>query len=395
MLIQGGGLNDVHGFRYAAIACGIRYPDRLDYCLIAADFPCTAAGMFTTNRVFAAPVRLCRERVGAPVSAILINATNANACTGDEGMETARILTADIAARLNCAPTAVLAASTGIIGRQLPREKMLAVHGDLVAALDPAAGPLLSRAIMTTDTRPKETAASFDTSRGRFTVAGTAKGAGMIAPNMATLLCFLVTDAPVAKPDLDRLFGECVADSLNAITIDGDMSTNDTALILSPADAPPLAGDDLKAFRTALGEVLWSLAEQLVGDGEGTTKVVAVEVSGARSGDDARRIARAVAQSLLVKTALYGNDPNWGRIACAAGYSGAEIIENRLSVTVGGIPLLDRGTPLDFDRGTLVASMKTNRFTIAIDAGLGSGAFCMLTTDLTEEYVKINAEYST
>lgn len=391
-----GGLEHINGFTFSAIECGIRYEGRLDYCLIVSDKECNAAGMFTTNRVSAAPVKLSRERIAGPVRAILINATNANACTGDRGMDAAAALTGDVAARIGAPAGSVLMASTGIIGRQLPLEKMMKSHQSLVAGLSREGGRLIPRAIMTTDTVPKEVCVSFETSAGEFRIAGTAKGSGMIAPNMATLLCFLVTDAPVGSGDLTRLFSKAIARTLNAITIDGDMSTNDTAIILSPRSGRPLAAaGDLANFEEALHAALKRIAEMLIDDGEGTTKRVTISVKRAKSDADAARIARSVAQSLLVKTAFFGNDPNWGRIAAAAGYSGAEVDETTLSVSFDGMPLLVNGAPADFDREALVAIMSTKTFEVTVDVGLGAASWSMLTTDITFDYVKINAEYST
>ncbi len=391
-----GGLENISGFAFSAIECGIRYEGRLDYCLIVSEKDCNAAGMFTTNRVSAAPVKLCRERITGPVRAILINATNANACTGDQGMDTAMALTGDIAGRIGAPAESVLMASTGIIGRQLPLDKMMKSHPALVAGLSPESGRLIPRAIMTTDTVPKQVCVSFETSAGEFRIAGTAKGSGMIAPNMATLLCFLVTDAPVGAGDLGALFSQTIGRTLNAITIDGDMSTNDTALILSPRSGAPLAAaGDLANFEEALHAVLLRISEMLIDDGEGTTKRVKISVVRARSGEDAARIARSVAQSLLVKTAFFGNDPNWGRIAAAAGYSGAEVDERKLGVSFNGMPLLVDGAPVDFDRDGLVAIISNRAFEVTVDVGLGSASWSMLTTDISVEYVKINAEYST
>ncbi len=396
MKIIEGGLEQVGGFSYSAVECGIRYEGRLDYCLIASENECNAAGTFTTNRVTAAPVRLCRERIGGPVKGILINATNANACTGDRGLAAAETLTSDIAARLGAARGSILMASTGIIGRQLPLEKMMAAHEGLVAGLSREGGRLIPRAIMTTDTFPKEVCASFETSAGEFRVAGTAKGSGMIAPDMATLLCFIVTDAPLKARDLRAAFREAVGSTLNAITIDGDMSTNDTALILSPRSKAPLRGrGDLARFREALHAVLSRLAEMLIDDGEGATKRVRITVTGAATDGDAARIARAVAESLLVKTAMFGNDPNWGRIAAAAGRSGAALEESRLRIAFGEVPLLVNGSPLDFDGERLAGILRGKSYEISIDLGLGKGSRSMLTTDISFDYVKINAEYST
>lgn len=390
-----GGLNNVRGFRYSAVEAGIRYANRPDLALIAAGGDCAASGVFTTNKICAAPVRLSRSRINNTVRAIVINATNANACTGDEGYANAEAVTAAAAKELGIPGDAVLNASTGIIGVQLPRDKMISAIPGLVSSLAPGKGDLVARAIMTTDTVPKEAAYRFSCGLGEFTVAGTGKGVGMIAPNMATLLVFLLTDAPVSKKDLDAAFSRCIDKSLNAITVDGDMSTNDTAVILSPASGKPLQGGDLDAFESALLAVLGDLAEQLVMDAEGATKLARVAVTGARSETDARKIARAVANSLLVKTALFGMDPNWGRIACAAGYSGADVEEKNLSIHFGDLCLLKKGVPQNPPREAMKQALSGREFTIRIDAGLGGGAFTYLTCDISYDYVKINAEYST
>jgi glutamate N-acetyltransferase/amino-acid N-acetyltransferase len=391
-----GGLENVPGYRFSAIECGIRYERRLDYCLIVSEQFCSASGVFTTNKIQAAPVRLSRSRIAGRVKAILINSTNANACTGDKGYLNSEQLTQDIAGRLGVPGSSVLMASTGIIGQQLPLEKMKKAHDALIAGLSPENGKLIPTAIMTTDTKPKHACVSFNTTRGEFRIAGTAKGAGMIAPNMATLLCFAVTDVPVRKPDLDAIFLRCIGRTLNAITIDGDMSTNDTAIILSPESDNPIAErSDLREFEEALGGLLSRLSDMLIADGEGATKSVRILVKNARTGTDASRIARAVAESLLVKTAFFGNDPNWGRIAAAAGYCGADVDESRLSIAFDNLPLLVNGTPTEIDRNQLVGIMRNNSFSVIVDIGLGKSGASMLTTDISIDYVKINAEYST
>jgi len=396
MKVLSGGLENVPGYTYSAVRCGIRYPDRLDYALIAADSDCNAAGVFTKNRVTAAPVKWSRKNIGNPVRAILVNATNANACTGDPGYENTELLTADIAKRLGVPSSAVLMASTGIIGHQLPVEKMLGSHAALTDSLSPDMGPLVPEAIMTTDTVQKKICVSFDTGMGEFRIAGTAKGAGMIAPDMATLLSFIVTDAPLRRDDLDSLFRKSVRRSFNAITIDGDMSTNDTAIILCPSRENPLQEEsDIAAFTEALDHVLMRLAEMLVLDAEGATRMVKVMVKGARSNEDAASIARSIAESLLVKTAIFGNDPNWGRVACAAGYSGADIDESLLSVYYGDIPLLLNGKPQPYENSSLSSVLSQQIYTITLDAGIGSGTWMIMTSDISHEYVRINAEYST
>jgi glutamate N-acetyltransferase/amino-acid N-acetyltransferase len=275
-------------------------------------------------------------------------------------------------------------------------EKMKKSLPSLVGGLSPGNGAILPKAIMTTDTFPKAVAASFTTSMGEFSVAGTAKGSGMIAPDMATLLCFILTDAPVGRKELDAIFRRCVRLTLNSITIDGDMSTNDTAIVLSPATEMALSSrEDLSAFEESLLFVLSKLADLLVRDAEGATKLITVNVKGAKSPEDARRAARSVAESLLVKTAMFGRDPNWGRIACAAGYSGAEVEEKSLSILFEDVLLLDMGTPASCDRRRLGEILSRREFTVTVDLGLGNHAFSFLTSDISYDYVKINAEYTT
>ncbi|MBN2403555.1 MAG: bifunctional glutamate N-acetyltransferase/amino-acid acetyltransferase ArgJ [Spirochaetes bacterium] len=395
MQILNGGLEQVPGYSFSAIECGIRKKDRLDFCAIVADTLCNAAGMFTTNKIFAAPVRLCRERVGSPVRAIIVNATNANACTGLEGYSDALNLTEAMAKALGAEKKSVLMASTGVIGHRLPVDKMLSAIPALARSLSHENGSLIPKAIMTTDTFPKSAAASFSTPLGEFKIAGTAKGSGMIAPNMATLLSFIITDCPVNKKSLDTIFKRCINNSFNSITIDGDMSTNDTALILSPASRLYIKKEDLADFEEALEYVLGELCRMLVMDAEGATKFVTVNVAGAKTDADARTAARAVAQSLLVKTAFFGKDPNWGRIACAAGYSGALVKEENLSIYIEDVALLQKGRPLEFDKKFMDSILSKREFSVFVDIGLGSSRAQFLTSDISYDYVKINAEYTT
>lgn len=391
-----GGLETVSGFKFSSISCGIRYENRLDYTIIASDVQCTAAAVFTKNKIYAAPVKICRERISRPVNAILINATNANACTGDEGYSNAAILTADIAAKLGTDNGSILMASTGIIGRQLPLEKMLKSHNLLLKGLAQNNGSSVAEAIMTTDTVPKARAAKFTCGNREYTIAGVAKGSGMIAPDMATLLSFIITDASVSKNDLDRIFKAAVDKTFNSITIDGDTSTNDTAIILSPVSDAPITGEkDLQEFTKALEFILSELAEMLMFDGEGVTKVVRVNVSGAADNREAVLIAKSVSNSLLVKTAIFGNDPNWGRIACAAGYSGAEVEERLLSIFIEDIALFSNGKTEDVDYSNLAEILNRKSYNINISVGIGKGEASILTSDLSYDYVRINAEYST
>ena len=395
MKILDGGLENVKNFSFSTIKCGIRYENRLDYALILSEKPCNSAGVFTTNRITAAPVKICRERINNEINAILINSTNANACTGDEGYNNTIKLTNDISEKTGISQNSILTASTGIIGRQLPVEKMLLSHSDLISNLHSSNGHAVAEAIMTTDTIPKEAAAGFDHQGKSYSVAGIAKGSGMIAPNMATLLSFIITDAPVAKTDMDLIFKKIVKKTFNAITIDGDTSTNDTAILLSPVSDVYLSGDPLKEFELSLEYVMNKLAELLIYDGEGATKSVRINVINASTDRDAELIAGAVSNSLLVKTAFFGNDPNWGRIACAAGYSGAKLEEEKLSIYINKTGLFVNGKPADVDSKGLEVILKQRNYTITIDAGLGDGEASMLTTDISYDYVKINATYST
>ncbi|HRX46357.1 MAG TPA: bifunctional glutamate N-acetyltransferase/amino-acid acetyltransferase ArgJ [Spirochaetota bacterium] len=391
-----GGLENVKGYKFSAIECGIRYTNKIDYSIIVSDTLSNASGVFTTNKISAAPVKICRERINNGIKAILINSTNANACTGDEGYQNTISLTTDIADRLKCSRDNILMASTGIIGRQLPSGKMMSAHDELLDSLSAENGATIAEAIMTTDTFPKQAAASFEIKGQEFCIAGVAKGSGMIAPNMATLLSFIITDAPVDKKILDTVFKKLIKKTFNAITIDGDMSTNDTAIILSPAAEKYYNSEpELSDFFKALEFVMTRLAELLIEDGEGATKGVKIYVKGAATDDDASLISRAVSESLLVKTAIFGNDPNWGRIACAAGYSGADIDEEKLSIYLDDKPLFLKGKPTDIDYSSLEESLKKRNYTIKIDIGLGTGESIMFTTDISYDYVKINAQYST
>lgn len=391
-----GGLETVPGYKFSSIKCGIRYDNRLDYSLIAVDNPSSAAGVFTQNRICAAPVKISKERISGPVRLILINATNANACTGDQGYNNALMLTGDIASKMNLPPESVLMASTGIIGRQLPLEKMMKSHDELISGLSQEMGKLIPAAIMTTDTFPKTSAYSFKVGGSEYRIAGTAKGSGMIAPDMATLLAFIVTDLPVPGPQLQNIFKETVDETFNAITIDGDTSTNDTAVILAPVSESQLVENSgLNEFRSALTAVLSDLSRLLVQDAEGGTKCVTIKVVNALNKTEAVIIARSIAQSLLVKTAIFGNDPNWGRIAAAAGYSGASVEEKSLTIKFNNLCLLDMGVPRDVEPDSLKNLMTRREYTVTVDIGLGDGSASMLTSDISYDYVKINAEYST
>lgn len=390
------GLASVSGYLFSAVKAEIRYKDRLDFSLIYSEQPCNAAAVFTTNKISAAPVNISKSRIDENIHAILINSTNANACTGEEGYNTANFLSNSLAGKLDIPGNSILLASTGIIGQQLPCKKMNNSIPELIDNLSVEKSKLMAESIMTTDTYPKETAYMFNTKQGNFYIAGIAKGSGMIAPNMATMLSFLITDAPIEKKYLNNTFKKFINRTFNAITIDGDMSTNDTAIILSPQKNNCLSEEsDLKNFETALFKVLEDLAKMLVKDGEGATKCVKINVINAKSEQDAQSAAKSVAESLLVKTALFGEDPNWGRIACAVGYSRAEFSMDELSIKFNDQEVFKNGMPTDFNLDDIINIIKDNEFEITINLNCGKHEWSFLTSDLSYEYVKINAEYST
>ncbi len=395
MKVLNGGLENVRGFSFSVRECGIKYENKLDLALIHSSTPCNASGLFTKNRIHAAPVKLCRERIGNRIHSILINSNNANAGTGQIGYQNTLMITDELAKQLDIVSESVLMASTGVIGVQLPVDKIMGEMPHLVKGLSAENARLVPIAIMTTDTRPKEFAVSFSSSMGDFNIGGIAKGSGMIAPDMATLLSFLITDVPIERKDLDTIFRKCINDTFNSITIDGDMSTNDTAILLSPISDNYLNGRDLHLFEDSLMAVLTELSSMLIDDGEGATKSIKVAVSGAKTDEDAKKAAKTISESLLVKTAIFGKDPNWGRIACAAGYSGAEVEEENLSISFENIKILERGTLLQFDKEALDKIISQREYTIHIDLGMGRGKSTFMTTDISYDYIKINSEYTT
>lgn len=389
-------MNNEKIFLYSALKTEIKYKDKLDFALIHATKPCICSALYTKNKLKAAPVILSKERDHNPVQAILVNSSNANACTGQDGHDNAVKLTGLVAKELGITEESVLNASTGVIGVQLPFEKMKSSIPALVKELKAENKQIFSQAIMTTDTYPKFHSVQFNSSQGEYYIEGFAKGSGMIAPDMATLLSFIVTDAPINKEDLDIIFKRAIQKSYNAITIDGDMSTNDSVFILSPILETPLTQDeDLIKFEKALLSLLEKLAIMLVKDGEGATKCVKIAVKEARTEDEARTVSKSIAESLLVKTALFGNDPNWGRIACAAGYSGVDFDPEIITITIEDITLFDRGSVQKFDKQKIEEKVKQSEYTITLDLHQGEGEFTYWTSDISYEYVKINAEYTT
>lgn len=393
-------INSPDGFRAAGAACGLKPDGRLDIALIASDRACTAAGLFTTNRVKAAPVLYDQAILAAPdpqIRAVIINTGSANAYTGADGLARTRQTAAWVAQALGCAPESVLVLSTGVIGLPLALEPVRHGIASLSARLAPDGWPAAAEAIMTTDTRPKS--ASVRHPDG-FTVAGIAKGAGMIAPNMATMLSVIATDAQVERALLQRALFRAAEASFNRIVVDGDMSTNDSVIALANG-ASGVAVTDEDALVEALQAVCVPLAQSIVRDGEGATKFVTVHVSGAPDEASAMQVARTIATSTLVKTAFYGADPNWGRIVCAAGYCGVAIQPERLSLWLldatqhPAIQLVERGEPLDYDEPAAIALMQGPEWGVRLDLGLGKTHTWIWTCDLSHEYVTINGHYRT
>ncbi|HEY5998546.1 MAG TPA: bifunctional glutamate N-acetyltransferase/amino-acid acetyltransferase ArgJ [bacterium] len=397
-----GGVTAARGFAASGVAAGIKSAgDRADVACLFADRPAAWAATFTQNRFAAAPVKLGRALLaaGGPLQAVLVNSGNANAATGAEGERRARSVAAAVARVLALPPTRVLVSSTGIIGRQLPAAKIVKAVPEAVRTLAADGGGRAAQAIMTTDTFVKEAALEVRIGGRPVRVGGMCKGAGMIHPRMATMLCYITTDAVVPQGLLRRLLGAAVARTFNRIDIDGDTSTNDTVVLMAGGASGarvPSSGPERELFASALLEVCRRLAELIVRDGEGATKLVEIAVGGARSDADALRVADAVANSKLVKTAWFGRDLNWGRMAAAVGYAGVPVDPDRVSISLNGRQVVVRGrgvAPARMARAAREMEQPVLRF--VIDLGLGRGADRVLTCDLTDKYVYINAEYPT
>lgn len=390
------------GFSAASTACGLKASGNPDLLVVWSDAPCTAAGVFTTNRVQAAPVLVDRETLAANAAGIrgvFANAGCANAVTGERGLTDARRMQAIGASAIGANAGDVLVLSTGVIGAFLDMDKV--EHGAARLASgggDRTAGGA-ARAITTTDTRAKIAACEADLPGGRVRLAGFAKGAGMIHPNMATMLAVITTDARVSPARLDRALRRAVARSFNRISVDGDMSTNDTVLVLASGRSGVTVDDHAEvAFTDALADVCTSLAKQIARDGEGATRLVEVRVTGAASEAMAHRVGDAIACSPLVKTAIHGNDPNWGRILAAAGSSGEPVVPERARLWFGAsdeVQLLEAGLPRPFDAAHASALLREDPAVIRLDLGLGAESATLWTCDLSAEYVRVNADYTT
>lgn len=390
---------EVGGFSFAGVRCGIKRRGA-DLALIACSPPATVAGAFTTNRVQAAPVKLARRRVAAGrAAAVLVSAGNANACTGKAGLRLAAE-TAALAARLLGVPAMqVIPCATGKIGVLPPRKPLLAGVRRAVARLSPRGLPAVARAICTTDAFPKVVARRSRVGRGEVGVVAVGKGAGMIAPQLATLLVFVLTDAAVEPAAARAVLRRALARSLNALSVDGDTSTNDTVLLLASGAAGGEAlgrrAADLRRFEATVGEVLGEMARLVALDGEGATRAVTIEVRGARSAADARKVARTVARSPLCRAAFHGADPNWGRLACAAGYAGAQVMPEKLEVRVGDVVVAKGGVEVGGAATRAARRMRSREVEVTLDLHLGRGRARILTTDLSPAYVRFNSAYST
>jgi glutamate N-acetyltransferase/amino-acid N-acetyltransferase len=390
------------GFRLAGVHCGIkRNPAKEDVTLIVADAPAVAAGVYTQNLVFAAPVALDRQRTPSDnIRAILANSGNANACTGQRGLDDARRMSELAAQACDIQPEHVLVLSTGIIGEFLPLVKIEAGANSAAQRLatDEAAFVAAARGITTTDKSHKMAARVIELSSGPVRISGMAKGAGMIGPRMATMLGILLTDAALTPGDAQQALTWAVDDSFNCISVEGHMSTNDTVLLLASgaASRSPLAGADLAAFRQALLEVCIDLARAIPDDGEGASHLITIEVRGCATRADAHRIAKTIAESALVKTAIAGGDPNWGRIVSAAGYAGPRFDPAKVNLTINGHQLYRAGAPVPFDARTVSESIKSAREThVVLELAEGDASVRFWTSDLTAEYLRINTEYHT
>ena len=394
-----GGVTAAQGFSAAGISAGIKTNGNPDLAVLVSAAPAQAAAVFTTNKATAAPVVVSREhlsRSGGVARAIVVNSGCANACTGAEGLAAAREMTAQTASLAGCPVEQVLVASTGVIGVALPIDKIRASLPVAFRSLGADHGSEAARAIMTTDPFPKEAAGRFAIGGRDAAIGGMAKGSGMIEPMMATMLGFVTTDAAVPRPLLERALREAVHDTFNAITVDGECSTNDCVMLLANG-ASGLSVDESSygAFATALTSVCRELALGIVRGGEGATKLVTVTVTGAASSDDARKAAKAIANSPLVKTAIHGGDPNWGRLIAVAGRAGVEFALDRAAVTIGSIVLFDKGRPHDERAADAAAYLEGTDLTVAVDLGAGTASSTVWTCDLSAEYVRINAEYRT
>ncbi len=396
-----GGITTVPGILASGIAAGIKPSGKKDLALIYSSVPARAAAVFTKNQIKGAPVLVSQEHMrDGRAQAILASSGCSNVCTGEQGLKDAREMTKSVGELLHVSPRHVLIASTGVIGQPLPMDKIRTALPKLVKGLSPQGGRHAADAILTTDTVPKEAALRLEVAGRPVTIGGIAKGVGMIEPHMATMFCFMATDAMVASDALQSVLRRAVDRSFNRITVDSDTSTSDTVAVLANGLAENASlergGKGLRQFARGLELLTTKLARLLVEDGEGATKLVEIRVRGARTRREALVAARSVANSPLVKTAIYGVDPNWGRIMMALGKSSARVVADRVSIAIGDEMLVERGAPRPGARLDQIRDvMARHEYTISVDLGLGRGEDHVWTCDLTEEYVRINSKYTT
>jgi len=397
-----GGVGAPQKFLTSAVSCGIKNPaaERLDLALIYSEAACASAGTFTTNRVKAAPVRVSQAHLRkGDLRAVIVNSGNANACTGVQGIHDAKAMCKAVAKPLGLNQSQVGVCSTGVIGLPMPMMRIEPKYDDLIDRLGPKNGSAVASAIITSDTRIKEIAISFDLGDQRVRIGGCVKGAGMISPSMATMLCFITTDANIPSDTLRKAVLECVEESFNRITIDGDMSTNDTVLVLANGASGMTAvrrnGKRCRQFRRALRWIMLELAKAVVRDGERVTKFVTVRVTGARTYLDAKKVAEAVCKSALVKSSWNGGDPNWGRIIHAVGYSRALIREELVDIHIGGKAACLGGLQAETPMDELRAVVAEPEFEIGINLNQGRADYTMYSSDLSPEYIDFNrSEYA-
>ena len=388
------------GYRFAALHCGLKKENKPDLALMVSEVPATAAAVFTTNKFPAAPVIYGRRQLAAatPISAVLVNSGNANACTGDQGLIHVEQLTKSLSSVLSVPAERIFISSTGVIGEPLPVDRIVDSLPRFPGILSSSGLPSAAAAIMTTDSRPKTCSVSVPLSTGVVHLCGFAKGAGMIEPHMATMLAYIFTDADLARNRLQKLLKRVVDRTFNRISVDGDTSTNDTVLLLANgvSGCSPACDTDEEAFAAGLYQVADQLSRMIVKDGEGATKMVEILVKNAPDCQAAEQISRTIAHSLLVKTAFYGEDANWGRIIAALGYAGVELDPVRVDIWLGDVQVVAGGRRHpDYQETAGTEVFKQESFTVTIDLHAGDGRFSLLTTDLSHEYVSINADYRT
>ncbi len=394
------GVTFAKGFKAAGIVAGLKKSGNKDLALIYTETPAAVAGTFTQNKVAAAPVHVSKLTVkNGTAHAVISNAGCANACTGDEGLKNAHIMGEVTAKTLGCKPEEVIVGSTGVIGVQLPMDTITAGIPKVAAELSPTGSADASAAILTTDTKSKTATATFTVGGKEVHIGGIAKGSGMIRPNMSTMLCYITTDLAITPALLQKALSAAVNLSFNMISVDGDMSTNDMCIVLANGlagnDIIDTENEDFETVKEVLKNITIELAKQIAADGEGAGKFITINIHNAVDFNDAKTVGMAVANSPLVKTAFFGEDPNWGRIICAVGYSGANMVPEKTTLSIGGIPIFTKGMGTDYDEAALRAIMAEHDIVVDIDLNQGTESATVWTCDLTYGYVKINGEYHT